>query len=126
MMEVSLENVCLLSQSANSSVNGFIWEMISQVSSHSLIIVVTLVSWIIFELLTRNGRFHHNSANGFSPVFNRFVGSGLYFFYYSLILILPQYLLGEIVHCITLPFLTHLLIFVAVKKTLMAINFWKY
>ncbi len=125
-MEISLENVCGLSKSLNSSLNGFIWEIISKLSSHYLMIAIILTSWVVFELLTRNGRFHYNSANGFSPVFNSFVGSGLYFFYYSLVLILPQYLFGEIVHCITLPFITHLLIFVAVKKTLKALNFWKY
>jgi hypothetical protein len=124
-MDTSLENVCSLSNSLNSTINSFAWEIISQLSSHYLVIGVILVTWVLFELLTRNGKIHYNSANGFSPLFNSFVGSGLYFFYYSFVLILPEYLLGEIVHCVTWP-LIHVFVFWAVRKTLISIGFWKY
>lgn len=125
-MEVSLGSICSLSKGFNSSLNSFIWELINQFQSYYLIIASAILIWIIFELLTRNGKFHYNSANGFSPYFNSFVGSGLYCFYYGLVLIFPHYVLGDIVYCVTLPVITHLLIFLLVKKTLVWIKFWKY
>ncbi len=125
-MELSLENICSFSKILNSSLNMKIWEIINSLSAYYLFIILALFLWIIFELFTKNGTTHYNSVNGFSPTFNKFIGSGVYFLYFNLFLVIPVLIFGEIVYCITLPFITHLLIFFLVKITLLKLNFWKY
>src|SRR3989338_5642144 len=65
--------------SAVQSGAAFFWTVIKTLwSSYWPFILIFLTGWVIWELITRNGGFHYNSENGFSPTFNRVVGSGIY------------------------------------------------
>ncbi len=111
----------------SSSVSSFVWQIIYFLWSwNGLWILVGLVIWTVVELFTRNGKFHYNSENGFSPAFNIFVGSGLYWGMQSLLLVLLEKLFGESVYCFVWPYPVHLIIFASTGILLHVTGFWPY
>ncbi len=76
-----------------------------------LLIVVLLIAWIIFEIATRHGGAHYNSQNGFSPLFNSFVGSGTYALLQYLTYLALKKPFGPGVYCHPWSYLIHLTIF---------------
>ncbi len=110
-----------------SSASSFVWQIIYFLWSwNGLWILIGLVGWVVFELATRNGKFHYNSENGFSPAFNIFVGSGLYWGIQSLLLILLEKLFGQSVYCFVWPYPVHLIIFASTGILLHVTGFWPY
>lgn len=89
-----------------------------------LLIVLGLGGWIAFEITTRNGTIHHNSENGFSPVFNSFVGSCTYTGLQTFFFFILTSLFGSGVYCFVWPFAIHILIFLSTGKLLHVIGFW--
>jgi hypothetical protein len=85
-----------------------------------------LVLWVIFEIFTRDGRWHYNSKNGFSPSFNRFIGSGAYLLFQAGTIYLLVTFFGSGIYCTPLPYIIHLIIFGLTKLFLLAIKFWVY
>jgi hypothetical protein len=124
----SLSNVCsAISIPLSSSASSFIWGVIHFLWSwYGIWIFVILSVWTIVELFTRNGQFHYNSENGFSPTFNIFVGSGLYWGIQSLLLILLEKLFGESVYCLIWPYPVHIVIFLLTGLILHVTGFWPY
>ena len=89
-----------------------------------LLIMLSLGGWIAYEIITRNGTAHYNSDNGFSPVFNSFVGSGMYAVLQALLFFVLTLLFGVGVYCFVWPFAIHVLIFLSTGRLLHAIGFW--
>lgn len=111
----------------SSSVSSFVWQIIYFLwSKDGFLILVCLIIWIIVELFTRNGKLHFNSKNGFSPAFNIFVGSGLYWGIQSLLLVLLEKVFGESVYCFIWPYPVHLIIFASTGLLLHVTGFWPY
>ena len=84
---------------------------------YSSLILLSLLAWVAFEIVTRNGGAHYNSDNGFSPLFNFFVGSSLYFGLQELLGIGLVKIFGDAIYCIEWPYALHALIFVATGLT---------
>ncbi len=110
-----------------SSINSFLWQLISFIWPWKwLWILGIFLSWIIWELRTRNGISHYNSANGFSPTFNKFVGSGTYIMLQSATLLFFVNFFGEFAYCMRIPYIIHLLIFLSTGYFLHKIGFWPH
>jgi hypothetical protein len=90
------------------------------------LIVVGLTLWIVFEILTRNGGVHYDSANGFSPTFNRIVGSGIFLLFQTLLYLLLHWLFGDGIYCLPWPYPLHAFIFGLTWLFLWSIGFWVY
>jgi Fe2+ transport system protein B len=108
-----------------SSISSFVWQVIFYLWPWKwLLILLALVVWLIYELATKNGTAHYNSVNGFSPGFNSFVGSGMYWGIQAVILLSFERILGESVYCTPLPYVVHVSILVLVYLFLHKIGFW--
>lgn len=110
-----------------NTVAAKLWWMITSIwSEYWLYIIGFLTIWIILEILTRNGSVHYNSKNGFSPMFNRFVGSGTLLFFQFVIHLVFTKLFGNEVYLYVWPYVIHLTGFFMTGSFLNLVGFWKY
>ena len=123
-----LPNVCkqIFDFGEKSSAAQF-WQIITVFwSEYWLWILTGLIVWIIYEVLTRHGNAHYNSKNGFSPTFNKVVGSGMYLLFQSITYFVLTFIFGAGIYCTVLPYFIHPIIFFLTWVFLIAINFWIY
>src|SRR3989338_3833369 len=113
--------------SAVQSGAAFFWTVIKTLwSSYWPFILIFLTCWVIWELITRNGGFHYNSENGFSPTFNRVAGSGLYLLLQGgAYVIVSKFFINKDYHHIW-SYLIHILVFLSTGLFLNLVGFWKY
>lgn len=124
----SFGEICsTVSDMAVSSLSDFLWTAIKYLWPwHFLWIILALVGWVAWEIYTRNGTAHYNSDNGFSPTFNRFVGSGTYLGLQTLTFLIFTTIFGNFVYCLKWPLALHLLIFLSSGLLLNLTGFWVY
>lgn len=124
----TLENICsVISISTVTTISGFLWQLISLLWPwHWLWISLVIISWIIWEIINRNGTAHYNSENGFSPAFNRFVGSGCYLSLQTLLFLVFEKIYGPSAYCLIWPGLVHVAVFVSTGMLLHLTGFWPY
>jgi hypothetical protein len=116
----------LLSTMAHSTVYT-IWRIIGEIfSSYWYIIIPALVLWVAWEVFSRNSHFHYNSANGYSPDFNRFVGSGVYFLLQSLVLAFITLIFSDKAYLHFWPYALHITVFFSTSFLLNYVGFWVY
>jgi hypothetical protein len=127
-MFLTLFNVCQVSfGGAANSVSAILWQLIINLWSwYGALIFLFILVWIIVEILTRNGNFHYNSKNGFSPYFNCFVGSGTYLLIQTMFFLLLTKIFGGAVYCLFWPVPVHILFFCLTGLFLHKTGFWPY
>lgn len=112
---------------AAKSAAGFAWILITSLwSMYWHYLLPALDIWVIYEVLTRFGSAHYNSENGFSPTFNRFVGSGTYLAFQGLIYAIIHWIFGDNAYLHVWAYAVHLCVFVYTGLFLNAIGFWAY
>jgi hypothetical protein len=123
---LTTDNICkAISASVVSSASAFVWNVITLLWPwYWLWISILLVAWVAWEIATRHGTSHYNSENGFSPTFNRFVGSGTYLGLQGLLFFFFKVFLGEIVYCMIWPYAVHLIVFLSTGRLLHLSGFW--
>ncbi len=116
----------LISDIPGTFISG-VWFWISFSFSHYwYIIVPAIISWVVIEVFTMNSH-SFNSDNGFSPLFNSFVGGGVFYILSALIHFILSFFIGKGVECGLLWINSFYLIpFVATSLLLNAVGFWKY
>ena len=113
--------------SATQSGAAFFWTLVTTLwSSYWVYISIFLILWILWELITRNGGFHYNSENGFSPTFNRVVGSGVFLLFQGGVYFAISTLFGNEVYARVWPYPVHVVIFLLTGFFLNLVGFWKY
>jgi hypothetical protein len=107
---------------------GAFWQLVSMLwSAYWPYILLVLILIVVYELLTWNGGWHYNSRNGFSPGFNRLVGSGVFALYSAIFFAFIHFTFGDSVYLDQLwPYVIHLLAFPLTGFTLRKIGFWVY
>lgn len=115
-------------EQAGKSGAAFMWAFVGKFwSQYWEVILLFFVLWVGFELLTRNGGVHFNSANGFSPTFNRVIGSGTYLLLQAGVFLIIRKLTGEGVYFRHFwPLSLHILVFISTGFLLRRVRFWKY
>ncbi len=109
------------------SVAGFAWTAIATLwSTYWAYILPAFTIWVIYEVLTRFGSAHYNSDNGFSPSFNRFVGSGTYLAFQGLVCAILQCIFGDSAYLHAWPYAIHVIVFASTGLFLNAVGFWVY
>ena len=92
---------------------AFFWTIVKTLwSSYWPFILIFLTGWVIWELVTRNGGFHYNSENGFSPTFNRVVGSGMYLLLQGGVYLVISKLSGNEAYSHIWPYPIHIAVFI--------------
>lgn len=123
--DVLTENYCtLLDVPTSKSFEGQSWQIIANFWSQIwpyLLGFLTIV--VLVELLTRH-KNEYNSANGFTPQFNRFVGSGTYMSLQIGLYFLVHLVFGNTAYCFPWPYAAHLLVFTLTFTILHKIGFW--
>ncbi len=108
-----------------ATTHQFLWKLIVTFWPWQWFLIVTTITvWTIIEILTRNGTFHYNSENGFSPSFNRFVGTGTYAGFQGLFYLLLTTIFGGWIYCFIFPIVLHIIIFRLTGIFLNKIGFW--
>ena len=106
---------------------AFFWTTVKTLwSSYWPFILVFLTGWVIWELVTRNGGFHYNSENGFSPTFNRVVGSGVYLLSQGGVYLVISKISGNDAYSHIWPYPIHIAVFIFTGLFLNLVGFWKY
>jgi hypothetical protein len=109
------------------STAGVLWQIISVLwTAYWPIILVFIFGWIFVEIITKNGDFHYNSKNGFSPSFNRFVGSGTYLLFQSITYAIIKSIFGDDIYIHIWPWIIHIAVFASTGIFLNLIGFWVY
>jgi hypothetical protein len=123
---IPIKDICsLVTFSFTQSIHYYFWIIITALWPwYWLLIFAILFLWIVFEIYTRNGEVHYNSANGFSPVFNSFVGSGTYLGLQALLYLLFSLIFGDTIYCLIWPYAVHLILFLSTGLILHKIGFW--
>jgi ABC-type nickel/cobalt efflux system permease component RcnA len=93
---------------------------------YGFLIVLTLGTWIFWEIHTRFTTTSFRSQNGFTPTFNRFVGSGTYLGLQTLTFLVLSTAFGNLVYCLKWPLGLHALVFLSSGLLLKYIGFWVY
>ena len=116
----------MISGSAKSNAHLF-WSAIGDLwNSHWLAILIFLILWVIYEILTRHGSVHYNSRNGYSPTLNRVVGSGTYILFQAILYGIFHIIFGNQVYQSPWPWIVHAIVFPLTKLFLLWIGFWVY
>jgi hypothetical protein len=101
------------------------WTIVSTLwVAYWLYIVVGMTLWLIVELITRNGGLHYNSQNGFSPTFNRFVGSGVLILFQVGIYAIIRWVFGDDSYLQVWPYPVHIAGFFLTGLFLNLTGFW--
>lgn len=110
------------------SAAGTFWQLVTMLwSNYWAWILLVLVVIVIYELLTWNGGWHYNSRNGFSPGFNRLVGSGVFALYSAIFFAFIHFVFGDNIYLEQIwPYIVHGLAFPLTWLTLRKIGFWVY
>ena len=113
---------------SGTSAAGTFWQFVTMFwSGYWPIILVVLLFIVVYELVTWNGNWHYNSRNGFSPGFNRLVGSGVFLLYSTIIFACLHFLFGDNIYLEQVwPYVVHALAFPLTWLTLKGIGFWVY
>ena len=116
-----------LAAATTKSSAGIFWQIVTSLwSSHWLLILVVIVGGAVFEILTWNGTAHYNSRNGFSPTFNRVVGSGTYLLLQTIVYGILHLLFGDSVYLQIWPYAIHAMVFSLTWILLRLSGFWVY
>lgn len=122
----SIKDACEVATfSFTQSISYYIWTIITTLWPwYWLLIVIVLGLWVTFEIYTRHGIAHYNSDNGFSPTFNRFVGSGTYLGLQTVLYFLFSFIFSDAIYCYIWPFAIHIVIFLSTGLLLHLSGFW--
>lgn len=116
-----------LAEASTKSGAGIFWQIVTSTwHDHWLLIILVIVGWVLFEIVTRNGGAHYNSRNGFSPTFNRVVGSGVYLLLQAIVYLIIRFFFGDEVYTHVWPYGVHAVVFGLTKLLLLAVGFWVY
>lgn len=122
----SIGTLCSLGKSIFGSTFSFLWSIITFIGFwYSLLILMMVVVWIIVEILTRNTHAY-NSENGFTSLFNSFLGASMYFWLQALLYVILEKFFTEMVYCFKWPYLLHILVFLFTGFLLHIIGIWPY
>lgn len=104
-----------------------VWFGISYGFSHYWYLIIPVIFlWIMFEIFSRNSH-SFNSDNGFTPIFNSFVGGGVFYIFSALIHFIMSFFIGEGVDCGLIWMNSFYLIpFISTGLFLHGIGFWPY
>jgi hypothetical protein len=104
-----------------------VWFLISYAfSNYWYFIIPAIVIWIVAEVLTRNSH-SFNSNNGFTPIFNSFIGGGVFYIFGALIHFILSFFVGKGVDCGLIWInLFYLVPFFTTGLFLHGIGFWPY
>lgn len=110
------------------STAGLFWQVVTILwSNYWPYILIILALIVVYELLTWNGGWHYNSQNGFSPGFNRLVGSGFFLLYSTIFFGFIHLVFGNNVYLDQMwPYVIHALAFPLTWLTLKGVGFWVY
>ncbi len=125
MFDVIFKNHCsLLDVSTSQSLFGQFWKGVLTVWVDFWPYIIGLLALIVIsELLTRH-KDPYNSANGFTPDFNRLVGSLSYMLLQLLLYFSIYLIVGNIAYCFPWPYVAHILVFSLNFAILHGIGFW--
>lgn len=125
MNNLFFKNYCsLIDVPTSQSLVGQFWKGILTIWTDFWPYILGILALIVVsELLTRH-KNPYNSANGFTPDFNRLVGS-LSYMLLQLILYFSIYLIvGNVAYCFPWPYVAHTIIFSLNFAILHWIGFW--
>lgn len=117
-----------LADLAGKSPAGMFWELAVMLwRDYWPWIILILFVIVVYELLTWNGGWHYNSRNGFSPGFNRLVGSGFFALYSAIFFAFFHFVFGDSIYLAQIwPYLVHAMAFPLTWLTLRGVGFWVY
>ena len=122
-----LEKACsIVNDIPHTFVSG-VWTGISYTfSNYWYLVIPGLIGWIVIEIVKRNNH-NYNSENGFTPVFNSFIGGGVFYIFQALIYFILKIFFGEGIYCTSLWISSfHLIPFISTGLFLHWIGFWPY
>ncbi len=123
----SLGSVCSFIKDIPGTLISGVWFWISfAFLNYWYVIIPALIIWVAIEIVTRNTH-SFNSDNGFTPIFNSFVGGGVFLGFESFIHFFLNLFLSKAVECSLLWINSFYLIpFIATGFFLNAVGFWHY
>lgn len=127
-LPIFLSNICQLTVIPSvESISAKIWFIIQFLWPWYWFLIILLITiWTIFEIITRHGNAHFNSDNGFSPLFNSFVGSGTYILLQYLTYLVLESVSGPGVYCRPWSYIIHFVVFLLTGGLLFILGFWVY
>lgn len=124
MGDLIFRNYCsLINVPTSKSAEGIIWQTLLQMKEYWLWIGAGLLFIVLVEILTRH-KNTYNSANGFTPEFNRLVGSLSYMLLQLLLYFSIYLIVGNIAYCFPWPYAVHALVFSLNFAILHGVGFW--
>jgi hypothetical protein len=125
MFGFAFKNYCsLLDVPTSQSPAGLFWQATLNLWTDFWPYILGFLALIVIsELLTRH-KNPYNSANGFTPDFNRLVGSLSYMLLQLLLYFSIYLIVGNIAYCFPWPYAAHALVFSLNFAILHGIGFW--
>ena len=126
-MTEPLGQICSLINEIPHTFISAVWTFVAHsFSLYWYVIVPFLIMWVVFEVITRGGH-SYNSDNGFTPIFNSFVGELVFYITAALIDLILEFFFGKGVNCSFLWVRTFYLVpFISTGLMLHGIGFWPY
>lgn len=121
--DLLFKNYCAITDVPTSkSAEGILWQLLLQLQDY-WIWALGVAFIVTVELLTRH-KNEYNSANGFTPEFNRLVGSFSYMLLQLLLYFSIYLIIGNVAYCFPWPYAIHTLVFSLNFAILHGIGFW--
>lgn len=124
MFDFVFKNYCSIADVPTSkSSEGVLWQTLLQLQDFWIWIVLGIAFVVTVEMLTRH-KNEYNSANGFTPEFNRLVGSLSYMLLQILLYFSIYLIIGNVAYCFPWPYAAHALVFSLNFAILHGVGFW--
>lgn len=122
-----LVEICLKSGNIPGTFLSSVWFYIKlSFSEYWYITTPAVIIWLFWELTQRNNH-NYNSKNGFTPLFNSFVGAGFFcLFQYLTYLFISLFWGKEIICTLQILSILYVIPFILTKIFLLSVRFWKY
>jgi hypothetical protein len=122
--DLLFKNYCAITDVPTSkSAEGILWQLLLQLQDYWIWISLGIAFIVTVELLTRH-KNEYNSANGYTPEFNRLVGSFSYMLLQLLLYFSIYLIIGNVAYCFPWPYAIHTLVFSLNFMILHGIGFW--
>ena len=123
--DLLLGSVCSAFSILNtSSAFGQFWKGVFSLPPSLLLFIVFGILFLVLKEIIMRGSNSYNSANGFTPAFNSFVGSFTYVGLQTVTFLLLSFVFGQSIYCMPWPYVAHIFVFVTTGLFLHLIGFW--
>lgn len=122
----TISSLCVSGRSIFGSGYSLLWSAMLWLGFwRRLLLIITIIAWVVYEIFSK-GTHKRKTENGFTPMFNRFIGASGYFCFQTIIYFGLKLIFTDAIYCFKWPYALHSIVFLLNGFILHMIGIWPY